>query len=711
MEDKKRGPANFQEPAPKRPLVDSGSANEPLSQEDVVQFQKEAIFRQMGVYKRECSLLQSKLDTLDGQFAGLQRCFSALDTWWDKLLDSLLPEPSSGDGSEIPESLLLIATKQDSEKDAQMETQFNQALTKKEEAIKNRLGPLLKQTSAQSPDASKLQDALTSVSGTLNQVKAENDALKLTRETLTRQLEEVTEKYLASEKKLERLLSPTLTRIEQSAHNQSNGSTTDSNGSESADADNKPTNSNDKGVLSAEVAEELEKTKNELLESKAVITKQKEQLDHQETQIVALKQHVDDLSSRLHNLSEEDVQQSPAYQSLKLNNSELKQRASRAEADADRFYRDKKELLATREEYTMKVKKDYEAMKDDLERQMSKLEQDVTRIRSVRDEILGELNVKKAAEAEKAKGMSQLEDLLSIREKRIKTLEDEIKRLRDEGIDTNNKEPPNTDGATPDELKQLVQKLHRQNVSLSAELPGMEQLYSQAHAKATAKVFDVVEREAKMNKLTIEKTKADEKYFAAMRAKDALGMEMSKIKTQLAKSTDVIQHLKESERHKSHKISTLEKQLQEVESARLSFTRDLQSLRAQVDERDHRVDAASKHIQKLREDLKAKDGDVRKEVEARRGLEIEVEKLRRQVDTKRMTTFSGNSSDAEEQMEALRSIALCSLCSKNWKDTAIKVCGHVFCNDCAKDRLNARLRKCPMCNKQYSFNDLLPVHL
>lgn len=74
-------------------------------------------------------------------------------------------------------------------------------------------------------------------------------------------------------------------------------------------------------------------------------------------------------------------------------------------------------------------------------------------------------------------------------------------------------------------------------------------------------------------------------------------------------------------------------------------------------------------------------------------------------------TSSGDGSDAGEQLEALRSIALCSVCSKNWKDTAIKVCGHVFCNDCAKDRLNARLRKCPMCNKQYSYSDLLPVHL
>ena len=65
----------------------------------------------------------------------------------------------------------------------------------------------------------------------------------------------------------------------------------------------------------------------------------------------------------------------------------------------------------------------------------------------------------------------------------------------------------------------------------------------------------------------------------------------------------------------------------------------------------------------------------------------------------------------ERQLEALRSIAKCSLCSKNWKDTAITVCGHVFCHSCTQERLAARLRRCPSCNKGFSANDLLSVHL
>lgn len=64
-----------------------------------------------------------------------------------------------------------------------------------------------------------------------------------------------------------------------------------------------------------------------------------------------------------------------------------------------------------------------------------------------------------------------------------------------------------------------------------------------------------------------------------------------------------------------------------------------------------------------------------------------------------------------EELENFRTLVYCSLCSKNWKNMAIRTCGHVFCEDCCKERLAARMRKCPTCNKPFSSNDLLMVHL
>lgn len=705
MEDKKR-PSSFESSqSPKRAHVDNDGDESlgRLTQEDVVQFQKEAIFRQMKVYLRERDMLQKKIDEMEPRYNRVQRAFSALDVWWDSLLNSLVPETCSEDVDNIPKTLLFKAVAGDSD-----EANLEPELSRKNDLIKEKLGPLFKSlNSVSAGEASKLQDSLNHVSASLNHIRAENDALKLNKDTLSSQLNEVTEKYLAAEKKIERLESPSLNRIVKA----STMNTEKTNGKASEEPENGNEGNGDNQQVSKEVSEELERAKNALEESQAVVSKQKQQLDQQQVEITNLNNHIRELSARFMNLTEDDLRQSGAFQSLKTANNDLKHRMSKLDHSNEQLMKEKRDLMVEREDYLHKIKTNFQDQKEDLERQMAKLEQDVVRIRSARDEILSELNTKKAAEHERDKGIDQLKGLLDVRDTRIKTLEEEIKRLKDEGADRD-AQIANIDGASVDDLKQLVQKLQRQNKNLSAEIPSLEQAYAKAHSKATAKVFDVVEREAKMHKLTVEKSKADEKYFGAMRSKDMITNESNKLKTQLTKSSELVQQLKESERQKSHKITDLERQVQDNIASRSAGEKELQSIRNRLTEKDHRMESANKHIEKLYSDLKKKDSAIRTEIESRRELEIQVEKLKRQVETKKMTSIGGGGgSGYEEQIEALRSIALCSLCTKNWKDTAIKTCGHVFCSDCAKERLNVRLRKCPMCNKQYSHNDLLPVHL
>lgn len=71
----------------------------------------------------------------------------------------------------------------------------------------------------------------------------------------------------------------------------------------------------------------------------------------------------------------------------------------------------------------------------------------------------------------------------------------------------------------------------------------------------------------------------------------------------------------------------------------------------------------------------------------------------------------GDNAPLMRELEDFRSLVYCSLCSKNWKSMAIKTCGHVFCDNCCKERLASRMRKCPSCNKPFSSNDLLSIHL
>jgi E3 ubiquitin-protein ligase BRE1 len=53
---------------------------------------------------------------------------------------------------------------------------------------------------------------------------------------------------------------------------------------------------------------------------------------------------------------------------------------------------------------------------------------------------------------------------------------------------------------------------------------------------------------------------------------------------------------------------------------------------------------------------------------------------------------------------------LCTVCKKNFKNTVLKTCGHIFCNECVEARINNRMRKCPNCSRAFDKMDSMAVH-
>lgn len=698
MDDKKRVRADgeLEEPERKRPLLDDAGRREssagplgPLTLENIQEFQKEAIFRQMQAYKREKETLESRFNKVDKDYKKLQSRFSLLDRWWDQVVLTLKGVAKVGT-SEVLDALLLksLESGEDSE--------FEELLQSKNKLIIDAL------SGDSQTQSSELQETVAKLGADISRIRSENDGLRLNRDSLQESLREVTDKYLATAKKLERLESPVLKSVLGSS------SAAAESDSPAGDRQATPAGSEAGKAEGGVSSEELEEAKNALEESRAVVAKQKEQLALQEEKIQGLSESLRNLELKLVNPSENDLRGSELYNNLKAQNADLQQQNSALDAKTAALAAEKAKILVGQESFEARVKEDYEAKKEDLEAKLDRAERDVARIRSARDELLSELNVKKAAELDKQKGMEHLKELVSISESRIKDLEAEKKRMQEAAGD--DVQTMNLDGASEEDLKALIQKLQRQNKNLAAEIPGLEQAFAKAHAKASSKVFEYVDREAKSARLQAEKAKADERYFSAMRAKDALQAELAKVKSQLSKGSELIQQLKESERHKSSQISNLQQQIADLNRANSELERSNQTAKTRITERDNRLASANHMVDKLKDELRGKDGEIKAAVESKRDLEVEVEKLRRQVETKRLTSGGAGGASAE-QLDALRSIALCSVCSKNWKDTAIKVCGHVFCSDCIMDRLNVRFRKCPACNKQFSHNDLLSVHL
>jgi E3 ubiquitin-protein ligase BRE1 len=93
--------------------------------------------------------------------------------------------------------------------------------------------------------------------------------------------------------------------------------------------------------------------------------------------------------------------------------------------------------------------------------------------------------------------------------------------------------------------------------------------------------------------------------------------------------------------------------------------------------------------------------------------EVEVEKLKVRIEHVQKDRDSWKHkalSNSSEEEEMLRTYALCTICRNNFKNTALKTCGHLFCNKCVDDRISNRMRKCPTCTKAFDKMDVMAVH-
>mgnify|MGYP000853083321 CR=1 FL=1 len=688
-----------------------------LTKSRLREFKKEAIYRALQSCKIEKQLVAKQASEAESKLASLEKIFALQESWWNNLSDQIdiLISNSTVKFSPLVSAFnfLLEIQNEDEEAASTLEKSYN----KKSSELKDKISRAFKLTneSLGSGSDATFQQRLSETVRDLHSLKADKDAFQSKNARLQSKLDQLTEKYLATERKIERLKSSSVQTLFGNSLKEA------SEREESAKQESvEPMNeNNDNSVtenieLDSATKEELGQLRLLLEQSEAVVAKQKIHISEQESRIQKLNENILFLSNRLAHLSDAEVIHSVPYRSLRRRNDELLAQIDKLEAYNQRYHREKTALIHERTDFQQKLRSETDAKVNELQSKLNKCETDLARIRSARDELISSLNLKRATENERNKGMDHLKELVDIGNARIKTLEAEINRLKDDSSDSQtNTDPSNIDNATIEELKTLVQKLQRQNNSLVSELPGLEAAFNKAHKQANFKITDLLEREAKSTKLVAEKAKADEKYFSAMRAKDALNYEFQKVKAQLAKSAEWIQQLREAEKKHTLKISSLEAKIEDYNVKQASAEKERSALLHKLSDAERRLDSSRSLTEKLNSDIRNRDRSIRQEIENRRSIELENEKLKKQVEIKNLTTSNGSKSslDLESQLEELRSIAICAVCTKNWKDTAIKVCGHVMCNDCATSRLTSRLRKCPLCNKQFSQSDLLPIHL
>lgn len=532
---------------------------------------------------------------------------------------------------------------------------FEKHLESRSAEISSAISRLFNRSPNSSPQISDLQGRIAKLLASEKSHITELEKHRLEKEQLVERLENASLRYMIAEKKLDRSKSATVARIERQAvaggrSEASNGlgGGTELSGEGHGDAGKSKTENGDNHTE----AEEARK------EAVAAVAKQKEQLEALEAENNKLTAQVTVLNNKLSNLSDDDYGRSDLFKHLKSQHDDVIKRINHLEATNVQLREEAEKLQKERTAYRIELEGESEEAIAEKEAQLTQAEIDLARIRTNRDELIADVAIRKAAQVQERLSIDQLRELASVKEERVKALESEIERLRMRAGDSDCHASPqsNLDNLSTDELHSKYANLERQYSMLSSELKSMAEAYKKASALASQKVEHIAALEEKSVRLAAEKSKADQKYFAAMKAKESREQEVRSLRASSSKSSEMVSTLKDAEAATRGLIINLDKELAEFKTSQASISAQYRASQQQLSEQKILAEGLKAQAEELQKNLVVKDASAGESSSAHRKAEVEIETLRVRLEETQKNLESwkakglGNQSDEYEML-------------------------------------------------------------
>ncbi|KAL9587749.1 MAG: hypothetical protein Q9212_000041 [Teloschistes hypoglaucus] len=648
MEDRKRPATNDHEnagPPLKRQAttVNGAGRSHPDAdmpwQDDLERFQKEAIWRAMQERKRECNSLDAENKLLRKNSEYHDDHLRAIDAWFAQLLDEIMILANRADRNEafstFPSALLTTDNRT-----------FEQHLQSRSKEITRAIAEIFSRSSESSADVAEFKGQLARALAMEKGHLIDIEKGRLQSQQLNAALDQASLRYMLAEKKVDRQKSQTVARLEAQAIAGGQNET----GSGLGRGPDEET-----GDLKAEgggqALIEAEKARKEAV---AAFTKQQEQMESLETENEKFRAENTTLSARLTHLSDDDYSRTDLFKLVKSQYEDYVKRVNDLEARLAQLREEAEKGQASRTNFRVEVENELHSVQTERETQLAQAESDLARIRSSRDEYLGDVNVRKAVQAHERNSIDQLKDLASSKDERIKALESEVERLRTQN--------PSSDGAQFDSLnasdcsvEDLLAKcaqFERQKAMLDTELESMQQAFTKASALASQKVTNFTALEDKVGRLQAEKSRADQKYFGVMKSSDMRAQEVRTLRAQNAKSSEAVSHVKEAEAASRAYSANLEKQIAELNGVKASSTKQFQNVQQCLNQKSIQYEGLKTQVEDLKKLLLEKENATGVIKNAHRKAEVEVEKLRasleeRQKQVEQLNSRSSGKNDAE----------------------------------------------------------------
>ncbi|KAL1880619.1 E3 ubiquitin-protein ligase bre1 [Diaporthe australafricana] len=622
MEDRKRpaiSNADDLAPPSKRHQVNgsSKSRDDALDMKDeawIEAFQKDAIYRQMLEYKREKSQLEARLEELGKQYEYYDAHLRTIDAWWLQLLQEveLVAEGTFTDKFETHDLSPSIGL---GSQDAQL---FQKHLAENGQAIKTILETLFNRLATHrgdvKPEIAEMESKIKSLLAEQKEYKVQLESLNHKKEELSANLDAAMLRVVKAEKKLDRARSAQVQKLEQQALASSTSRavpTAAENGDDNGDSNGHDENLHIK-----------------YQETVAAMAKQKEQLESAISEIKGLKDENSTLKIKRESVTDEEFVRTDVFKVFKSQNEDLIKRVNDLEATNKQLRYEAEKLQAERTSFRSQLEREAQNVTADLEEQIQIRETDLTRVRSQRDELLADKGIRQAQQEQERTSLENIKELVGAKEDRIAALEMELERLRP-SLDAPASEPrPDLESITAEELREKFLKLEKDFQSINQELPSMEKAYKRSMGISKKKVMDQHLTEERMAVLIQEKSKADQKYFAARKDADIRNNEIRTLRQQNGKSSEIIAALKEHDTQARTLISNLEKQLTDLKQSNVAIIEESRGLKVSSAEAIRRSDSVKSQVTELQNLVKSKDVVAVAEKEKANSHETESERLK-----------------------------------------------------------------------------------
>ncbi|GAA5865168.1 hypothetical protein JCM1840_003930 [Sporobolomyces johnsonii] len=257
---------------------------------------------------------------------------------------------------------------------------------------------------------------------------------------------------------------------------------------------------------------------------------------------------------------------------------------------------------------------------------------------------------------------------------------------------------------------------------LYGEIDRLSAAWSALDEQNASKVFNLVSLEEKIQRLSAEKAKADNRYFATMRQKDALVSENAVLTKLAEKQQQKVESTTEQQHSLGQQLTAAEKEITLHQKNIRAYQDNIGSLRRDNIELTLRSEQNAKRIAELNTLLSERISQAESEIAARKRAEEQLAKVERQLQQSQAKVASASaaassSSDSAEIRELkkynadLSKMLKCSTCNIRFKSVILTRCGHTFCKECVDARLANRQRKCPNCGGMFGKDDVGPMYL